>query len=151
MNLSRKVEKAFSTDYLPRKLALNGLKIHDAHDRKDGLEKPCLLVYAENAQTIEDMPAETGIKSVTLRFKFWIDSDDTDRGKFDTWKEQLEAAMRDRDAYQSALNAPDSGPDRRKVPGLHIHDIVHNEEPSARQQTDWEEDLIFDVLVEPLC
>lgn len=150
MNLSRKTEKAFAVDYLPKVLTIAGLSIYEGHDRVDQVEFPALIVYAENAVAHAEMPSETGIKLVQIRMKFIVDSSACDRAPLDHWKQQVEDAMIDIPGLQESLNKPVSGPDRRKVSGIHVHDVTAGGEPSARENTDWDEDMTYEVTVEPV-
>ncbi len=151
MNLpiSRKVEKAIAT-YLPSVLTISGLSIYEGHERADEMKLPAMVVYAESSSQHPEMPRETGVRIVNLRMKFIVDSDDNERGILDQWKQQLESAMLCLAGLQAALNAPAEGPDRRKVTGIHFHDVEIGDDPSARSETDWEEDQLFALTVERL-
>lgn len=146
--LTRKVEKAFAADYLPKHLVIAGLKIYEGHERADEMEFPALVVYGENSQPHPEMPTSTGVRIVRIRMQFVVDSESNDRGALDEWKRQLEDAMMCRPKMQAALNAPESGIDRRKVTGIHFHDAMIGEDPSDRNNTDWVEDCNFEVVCE---
>lgn len=146
--LKRKVEKAIATDFLPKHLNADGVKIYEGHDPKDEAEFPYIVVYASDSQLHSDMPGETGVRVVDVQIQFNVDSTENARAALDTWKEQVECAMLNREKIQAALNAPASGPDRRKVGRIHFHDVVIGSDPSAREATNWIEDLNFSAVVE---
>lgn len=149
MNLSRKTEKAFAT-YLPQVITIAGLNIYEGHEKSDEAEFPALFVNADSSSQADGMPSSTGIRIIRLSMRFIVDSEDQTREPLDDWKESLEGAMLDLPAIKSALNEPASGIDRRKVTGMHIHDVIPAEEGSGRENTDWVEGLAFDVVCEPL-
>lgn len=144
------VEKAFAEDFLPRVVSISGLRIYQGHEEKpEEFIIPSLTVYGEDSQEHGDMPTGTGVRVVRLRLKFTVEATPA-RAKLDEWKDQVECAILDVTRMQEILNAPASGIDRRKVTGIHFHDIQIGGDPSALEETEWVEDQIFDVVVERL-
>ena len=150
LSLSRKTEKAFSL-WLDSTLDITGLTVYQGHEKAETMAFPALVVYAEGSSPADGFPTECGVRVVRLRCKFIVDSTADDRADVDAWKDALIIAMTDeRDTLQTALNKPASGTDERAVQGIHFHDVEMMDEPSDTQETDWEEDMTFDIKVEPL-
>jgi hypothetical protein len=150
LSMKRKVEKALA-GYLPGVLT-DGPEVYEGHDPEVDMSFPALVVYSENATAHPEMPVETGSKVVAIRMKFLVDSRaDGGRVDLDMWREEIEAAMRCTEDIQAALNAPASGPDPREVQQIHFHEIRPAGEPSDRVETDWDEELNFEVICEPLA
>lgn len=151
MKLSTKIktEKAFA-GYVPTILSSPVPHIYEGHEDADEMEFPSLVVYAEDAQPHPEMPVETGTKIVRLRFRFQFDASASGRERLDAWREEIEEAMRCTASIQAALNRPESGVDSRKVQAIHFHEVQPAGEPSEREETDWVEELSFDVVCEPL-
>jgi hypothetical protein len=150
MKLSRKVEKAVS-EWLKTESDLDGLNIYEGHEAVDAVEFPSLVIYAESSSPVEGLPQETGCRVVRLRCKITVDETATERGDVDDWESQVHDILTDdRAAMQAALNKPASGDDERPVKKIHFHQIELMDNPSDRSETDWEEDLLFDVTCEPL-
>lgn len=151
LSLKLKVEQAFVADYLPDVLTIGDLTVYDGHTPPDDdqMSLPALVVYAETATQHPEMPAEMGVRIVRLRMKFLVDSAAGDRDDLDTWKDELQEAMRDIDGIKTALNKP-AGADTRTVQSIHFHHVDLTDEPSDQGETDWDEELDFDVIVEPL-
>lgn len=148
LSLSRRVEKALATDFFPRHLTGSCLTICEGHEsRPDDLRFPALIVYAEDAQTFGDMPRETGVRTVRIRCKLIADTADG-RGRLDDWRDKIQEILIDC-PHTDELNEP-QGIDKRKVPGLHVYDVTHAGEPSDVNETDWEEDLLFDVVCQKM-
>ena len=150
LSLTRKVEKAFVANYLPDALDITGLNIYAGHEKAESVAFPALVVYAETSNLFSGMPVETCVRTVKLRCKFLIDSDANDSDDRDDWKYKLEIAMTDdMEEIQAVLNKP-VGTDNRTVKGIHFHYIELNDDPSEVNQTDWVEDMVFNVTVERL-
>ena len=150
LSISRKVEKAISVGYLPTALNISGLTIYEGHEKAAAIEIPNLVIYSEGSSPYQNMPVESGVRTVRLRCKFQVDSSVNSRADVDEWKAALESAMTDElDALQAALNKPD-GTDTRAVTGIHFHHIEMTDDPSDVSETDWIEDLVFNVTAEIL-
>ena len=150
MKLSRKIEKAV-TAWLETQSDLDLLNIYEGHEAVETVVFPSLVVYAEGSAPADGMPQETGCRVVRLRCKLTVDETTTDREEVDEWESLIHDIMTDdRAAMQTALNKPVSGTDTRPVKKRHVHEIAMMDDPSERSETDWEEDLIFDVTCEPL-
>jgi hypothetical protein len=150
LSTKRKVEKAL-VGYLPDVLELGALKIYEGHDPAADMDFPALVIYAESAGGHPEMPVETGVKVVRVRMKFLVDeAAGGGRDTLDVWKEGLEEAMRCTPDLQAALNRPASGVDKRAVQEIHFHEVQAAEEPSDKSETDWDEEMNFDVICEPL-
>jgi hypothetical protein len=148
--ISRKVEKAFAVGYLPDALAIEGLHIYEGHEKVESVELPNLIVYSEGSSQHPDMPVEVGCRIVRLRCKFQVDSLANTRANVDEWKQALEAKMTDDlPALQAALNRPE-GADNRIVKSIHFHYVEMADDPSDFEETDWIEDLVFNVTCELL-
>lgn len=97
------------------------------------------------------MPTEVGIRIVRLRCELRADSTVTTRDSLDEWAGALELAMTDDlDALQAALNKPLAGADNRAVKKIHFHYVEMPDDPSDVQETDFVENLVFDVKCELL-
>lgn len=150
LSTSRKVEKAVKL-WLESSLGISGMNYYEGHEKADEIETPHLVIYAENSANHPDFPQECGVRQVSLRCKFTVDSIEISRTNLDSWKDALILKMTDdRDAMQTALNKPASGTDSRAVKKIHFHDIELTEEPSDTVETDWIEDCVFQVTCEPL-
>lgn len=149
-SLKIKTEKAFA-GYLGDVLTIGDLTVYQGHTPAASESLPALTVYAENAQQHPEMPTEVGMKIVRLRLKLLVDSAVGDRTSLDTWRDEIEAEMRSLTEIKAALNKPASGPDERAVQAIHFHDVMAVDEPSGRNETDWDEEMVFDVLCEPLA
>lgn len=148
--ISRKAEKAFAVGYLPTALGIVGLHIYEGHEKVEKVELPNLIVYSEGSSPFPDMPVESGVRIVRIRCKFQIDSMVNTRADVDAWKLLLESAMTDDlAALQAVLNKP-VGTDNRVVKAIHFHYVEMNDDPSDRHETDWIEDLIFNITCELL-
>ena len=148
--ISRKAEKAFAVGYLPTALNITGLHIYEGHEKVDSIELPNLVVYSEGSSPYPEMPVESGARLVRLRCKFQVDSQATTRADVDAWKQLLENAMTDElAALQAALNKP-VGTDNRVVKAIHFHHVEMADDPSDVNETDWIEDLVFNVTCELL-
>ena len=148
--ISRKAEKAFAVGYLPTALNIAGLNIYEGHAKVEKVVFPCLIVYSEGSSQHPEMPVEVGCRVVRLRCKFQVDSLVNTRDEVDTWKQALEAVMTDDlPALQAALNKP-VGTDNRVVKAIHFHYVEMNDDPSEVSETDWIEDLVFNVTCELL-
>ena len=112
---------------------------------------PALVIYAEGSAPASDFPTDCGVRVVRLRCKFIADSTVTERPDLDEWKDALILAMtNDLETLQAALNKPAEGDDERAVQAIHFHYVSMSDEPSDMNETDWEEDLAFDIIAEPL-
>lgn len=150
LSISRKVEKAFALGFLPSAFKIEGFHIYEGHEKVDEISVPNLVVYSEGSSTYPGMPVEVGVRTVKLRCKFQIDSTVTTRIEVDTWKQKLESSMTDDLAgLQAALNKP-SGADNRVVKAIHFHYVEMSDDPSDVHETDWIEDLVFNVTCELL-
>jgi hypothetical protein len=148
--ISIKAEKAIATGFLPNALNIAGLHIYEGHEKVEKIEFPNLVIYSEGSVPQPDMPAEVGVRIVRLRCKFAIHSGNNTADQRNTWKQKLEAAMTDDlAALQAVLNKP-VGTDNRAVKGIHFHYVEMNDDPSDRNETDYIEDLIFNVTCELL-
>ncbi len=148
--ISRKAEKAFAVGYLPDALDIGELHIYEGHEKVESIELPNLVVYSEGSSPFPDMPVESGVRLVRLRCKFQIDSGVTTRADVDAWKQLLESAMTDElTALQASLNKP-VGTDNRVVKAIHFHYVEMADDPSDVNETDWIEDLVFNVTCELL-
>jgi len=148
--ISIKAEKAFALDYLPDALDIEGLNIYEGHEKVEEVAFPCLVIYAESSAPHPEMPSECGVRVVRLRCKFTVDSTVQERGDVNAWRQALELAMTDdMAAIQTVLNKP-VGVDGRTVTGIHFHHVTMTDDPSDRSETDWIEDLVFDVTCELL-
>jgi len=144
-----KVEKAFAS-WLPGVLNIAGLNSYPGHDKAEKAVMPWLIIYAENSSPHPDMPTEVGVRIVRLRFELRADSMVTTRANLDAWAGALELAMTDDlPALQAALNKP-VGTDNRAVKKIHFHYVTPADDPSDRQETDFVENLVFDVTCELL-
>lgn len=149
--ISRKAEKAFAVGYLPAALDIPGLNIYEGHEKIEKVETPNLIVYSEGSSQAPGMPVEAGCRIVRLRCKFMVDSTVNTRDEIDEWKQKLEEAMTDDlTALQAILNKPLTGDDEREVKAIHFHYVEMQDEPSDVSETDWIEDLVFDVTCELL-
>jgi hypothetical protein len=109
------------------------------------------VIYAESSSPAEGLPQETGCRVVRLRCKITADETATERSDVDDWESLVNDILTDdRAAMQAALNKPSIGDDERPVKKIHVHQIELMDDPSDRSETDWEEDLLFDVTCEPL-
>jgi len=148
--ISIKVEKAITLDFLTDALDIDGLNIYEGHEKVAEIAFPNLVIYAEGSSPHPDFPTECGVRVVRLRAKFTVDSEVHTRGDLNAWKELLEIAMtNDLGALQAILNKP-VGTDDRTVKEVHFQDVVMTDDPGDVNETDWIEDLAFDVTVEPL-
>lgn len=149
--ISIKAEKAFALDFLPEALDIDGLSIYEGHEKAESVVTPCLIVYAEGSAPHPGFPSECGVRVVKLRCKFTADSMTQERGDVNSWRYALEMAMtNDRDAMQAVLNVPAEGEDERTVKAIHFHDVILTDDPSDRTETDWIDDMVFDVVCELL-
>ena len=136
--------------YLPDALNITGLTIYEGHEKVETVVFPCLIVYAEGSSPHPDFPVEAGVRVTRLRCKFQVDSITDTRADLDAWKEALELAMlNDLEAIQDVLNKP-VGTDTRTVQGIYFQHVEMSDDPSETSETDWIEDLIFNVTAEPL-
>jgi len=148
--ISIKAEKAITLDFLPDALDIEELHIYEGHEKVEAIEFPNLVVYAEGSTPHPEFPAECGVRVVRLRCKFTVDSVNADRADVNTWREALELAMtNDLEALQAVLNKPEED-DERTVTGIHFHYVEMTDDPSDRNETDWIEDLVFNVTCELL-
>lgn len=148
-SISIKTEKAFAA-WLPAALDIEGMNYYAGHEKAATVEFPMLQIYAEGSSPQPGFPTECGVRIVRLLCKFTADSDDSDRSEVDDWKQQLESVMTDdRQALQAALNKP-AGTDARPIQGIHFHYVEMSDDPSDRSETDWIEDMAFNVICEPL-
>jgi hypothetical protein len=148
--ISRKAEKAFAVGYLPTALGIVGLHIYEGHEKVERVELPNLIVYSEGSSPFPDMPVASGVRIVRIRCKFQIDSMVTTRADVDAWKLLLESVMTDDlAALQAILNKP-VGTDNRAVKAIHFHYVEMADDPSDVSETDWIEDLVFNVTCELL-
>ena len=150
LSVKRMVERAFAVDYLPAKLAITDLNIYEGHDPAEVMEYPALIVYGASAQSHPDMPYETGTKVVSLRMQFRVDSAAGGRTVLDYWRGDLEEAFRCTSDIQAILNAPAVGVDPRTIQKIHFHDAVPSADESDRDETDWVEEMRYDIICEPL-
>lgn len=148
--IKRRAERAFATDYLPQHLAIQGLTIYEGHEAADQIALPALIVYAEDSQQFGDMPMETGVRTVRIRFGWQVDATASARALLDEWKEQLECSVLNQEKVRETLNKPETGIDRRKVGKIHFHATMIAGDPSDRQETDWIEQQVYDVVVEDM-
>lgn len=147
--ISIKVEKAIA-GYLSGISWEGGLTVYEGHEKVEEIEFPCLVVYSEGSSPYPEMPVEVGVRVVKLRCKFNVNSNDNSSDDRNLWKQQLEAVMTDDlPALQAALNKF-GYVDGRAVKGIHFHYIEMSDDPSAQNETDWVEDLIFNVTCELL-
>lgn len=146
--ISRKAEKAL-TGYLSSILGIPTLQVLEGHGAVEKATIPNMIVYAEGSSPHADMPVETGVRMVRVLCKFTIDSKVNTRDDVDAWKDLVETAMADLDALQAALNKP-VGTDNRAVKAIHFHYFEMADDPSDRQQTDYIEDLSYNVTCELL-
>lgn len=151
--LSRKIEKLI-TAYISTLITGGVITIYEGHVDAPVLTLPYLIVYAENCVPAPDMPTSIGIRMVSIRFNFCVDSTDTTIGdprtKLDAWRRTTEGAMADVQSIMDYINAPDTIPDNRSVKDVHIYDIFPTNEPTEFDKTDWIEQVTFDVLCQPL-
>lgn len=158
--LERKAERALA-QYL--RARVTGINIYEGSARAEeeqsqredeedeaSMHMPALIILAQNSVPFGDSPPSSGIRSIPIQFQFQVDSTETKRAELDTWKSQTFNAVFDVAAVQTALNAPASGTDRREVKGIHFHDLIDQSNPSARQETDWIEDIQAEVVCEAL-
>lgn len=147
--LSIKTEKALAA-YV-QTILTEGLNFYEGHERAEGEVRPSLIIYARDSVPFPEMPRETATRVVKMSFLFTTDSATGDRVQLDAWKKELEDAMLDVESIQAALNAPvDPEDDERAIKGIHFHDVMMSEDPSDVVQTDWMEDMVFDVVAELL-
>lgn len=156
-SLKNRTERAFA-EYIPTVITVGSLTVYEGHTPPadvggDPVEMtfPALVIYAESADPHPDLPAEMGVKNVTLRARFYVDSEAGGRTSLDLWKHELEEQMRTLADIQAALNKPTSGPDNRTYKEIHIHYVEPITEPSDRSGQDWTEELSWTVTVEPLA
>ena len=107
-----------------------------------------MVVYAEDSQEYGNMPAETGVRMVRIRLGWQVDAAASARSQLDEWKEQVECAMLNPEKVAETLNAPAEGIDRRKVQKIHFHAVMIAGDVSARENTDWVEQQVFESVVE---
>lgn len=138
--LSLRIEEEF-TEYLKAKLEGEEINIYAGHGYEDDLQFPQLVVYAEDSQPHPEMPRETGVRVVRLRVKLQVESDDG-RAPIDQWRETVEDAMIDCPDYATEINTETSG--------VHVYDVLHGGEPSERMETDWVEDMLYDVTCQKM-
>jgi hypothetical protein len=150
--IKRKVERAFAQDFFTKHLALTGVTIYEGHKAEDSVVFPALIVYAEDSQEFSGMPAETGVRIVRLRISWMVDATVTSRSVLDEWKEQLECSVLNQEKVKEALNAPadDEDEDERVVKKIHFHATMMTGDPSGRDNTDWVEQQVFEVIVEDM-
>lgn len=149
--ISIKCEKAIALDFLPDALDIAGLNIYEGHEKAESISFPSLVIYAEGSAPHPDFPAECGVRVVRLRCKITADSMVTTRSDLNDWRGALELVMTDDiEALQLVLNRPASGPDNRTVTQIHFHYVELSDDPSDRHETEWEEDLVFNVTCELL-
>lgn len=147
--ISIKVEKAIA-GWLPGVLNITGMNYYEGHEKAESVATPHLVIYSEGSTPYAETPPECGIRQVRLRCKFTVDSDDTSRSSVNDWKQKLESAITDDlDTLKAALNKP-VGTDNRTIKAIHFHHVSMSDDPSEHSQTDWVEDLIFDVVCELL-
>lgn len=147
LSIKRKIERAFARDYLPKILTIRDLTIYEGHDPVAEMKFPALIVYAETAVNHPDMPPETGSKIVRLRCQFNADStEDGTRSRLDDWREELECAMLNTAAIQAALNISPA----RLIRGIHIHEAMAADDASETSETDFREEMAFEVVCEPV-
>jgi len=150
LSLSRKTEKAFAVEFLPDALDIAGLNIYEGHADAGVNEFPSLIVYSEGSTQHPSIPVEMGARIVKLRCKLQVDSRINTRGDIDTWKELIVSKMTDDlTGIQDILNKP-VGTDNRLIKGIHFHYVEMSDDPSDFVETDWIEDMIFNVTCEPL-
>lgn len=156
LSLSRKIEKIL-TSYITELIDDEALNIYEGHEKFTPYF-PSLIVFAEDATPHPEMPTSTGIKNVLIRFDLRVDSEDigTDeapadpRLQLDGWRKTVEDIMGDIEAMMAFINAPDTLPDNREVTDVHVYDATPSGEPSDFDKTDWIEQVVFEVLAQPL-
>lgn len=147
LSIKRKIERAFARDYLPKILTIRDLTIYEGHDPVGEMKFPALIVYAETSANHPDMPPEVGSKIVRLRCQFDVDSgEDGSRSRLDDWREELECAMLNTAAIQAALNTAPA----RLIRGIHIHEAMAADDASETSETDFREEMAFEIVCEPV-
>lgn len=152
LTLSRKLEIAFKAYF--ESAIPSGLTIYEGREKAQAVAIPHLICYGENSTPHPDMPTETGIRVVNMRFQIRVHSESPGaRDALDGWRKTVEDALNSVPDILAFMNPPAlPADDERTVTDLHVYDLYSNDEPTQfeEEECDWIEDVNVGVVCQPL-
>lgn len=114
--------------------------------RSEMRELPCVIVYAEQAEPMDDFPAASGVYQITLKVFNLTQADDEDVRTHDQRSFALAELMLNKAALLIFVNPPAGEPDEREVRSLYVYDCIDSGMEEGRDERHHGDVFIFQVI-----